>query len=62
MLRKSDVFYLSLFCGWIPLFVILPSFKLIDPLIILGLYPVITVPLYLLYKKYDKEEQRRKLV
>jgi len=46
-------------CIWIPAFLFISMSKILDPVIMLILYPVVVIPLYYFYKKFEKQEKER---
>jgi len=46
-------------CVWIPAFLFISMSKILDPIIMLISYPVVVIPLYYFYKKFEKQEKER---
>lgn len=62
-IRKSDVLGLLLFVGWIPGWLLLGYWKILDPVILLIFYPIGVIPLYYFMKKFEgKEREAMKLI
>jgi len=56
-IRKSDILEILLFVVWLPGWLVLNYLKILDPLIALIIYPIVVIPLYYYYKKFEAQEK-----
>jgi len=56
-LKNSSIVFLIIFVIFIPLWTYLSLEDYIDSFLMLGIYPVVIIPLYLLMKRYEKNEK-----
>lgn len=61
-MKRSDILFLILFVAFIPTWLFISLQEYFDPILMLVIYPLVTIPLYMMKRKEEKkEEQKEKL-